>query len=83
MPAIKQASQTLALLGVLALLGLVGTSVNVAHAGLNGRLVAPGPPTTPPPYIAASNGDIVIGTTVAATNGVQIAAKTGDVHIGS
>jgi hypothetical protein len=81
--AIKQAGKTLALLGMLALFGLAGAGASVAHIGLNGRLIAPGPVTTPPPYIAASNGDILIGTTVAATNGVRIAAKTGDVHVGS
>ena len=80
--AIKHAGQTL-LLSMLALSGLVGTDVSVAHSALNGRLMAPGPTTTPPPYMAASNGEVVIGTADAATNGVRIAATTGDVHIGN
>ena len=82
-PAMKHAGQTLALLCMLALFGLVGAGVNVEHAAHNGRLMAPGPTTTPPPYIAATNGDIVIGTTVAATNGVRIVTTNDAIHIGS
>ena len=82
-PAMKHAGQTLALLCMLALFGLVGAGVSVDHAAHNGRLMAPGPSTTPPPSSAASNGEMLIGTTVAATNGVRIAATTGDVHVGN
>ena len=73
LPAIKQTGKTLVLLCLLAMLGLVGAGVSHAHAALTPSGVR----------MAATNGDIVIGSTVAATTGVRMAASTGDVHIGN
>ena len=79
-PAIKHAGQTLALLCVLALLRLFGGGVSHLLLSLYPQ---PSDPDPGPSARMASNGEIIIGSPVAATNGVRIAGTKGDMHIGS
>ena len=85
-PAAQAIGQRLALLGLLALLALVGAGMSrvLPASGLAGlQITASNGEIVIGSTIAASNGDVVIGTTFAAPTGGRIAATTGNVHIGN